>query len=436
MARPLTTVLNEIVRVAKETERDPRSMTRDEFLTYSDNPTDVTKHDLHFYGGWAKLRIDAAKKHKIPHDKDLPTARGVEIRASIAQREDKDKATSDYFAEKVLTGLEDVLKKVNIKAPTTSAPKTKVKTKSCLSLLWSDLHFGLDVFSDEVLGAEYNWHIAARRIALLCKEAEDFYLAKEVGHRHDLLRIYLNGDIMHGVVHLTESNIKPMTEQVAGSLHILGNAIAYLSKVFPQVEVICLPGNHDRMTYRGGGRSLTQRWDSYASLLYISLESFFTNTKNVTFDIPLSGLAFVDDFNGGYVLCSHGDAAPFVGNVSKSLNVERMATNAFAIGGSGVLDKPVSTFLFGHWHTPTVQMMSTGQYLLVNGSLIGSEGYAQNGVNIFNATPAQLMFETTQGSPVKNVTAVRLRAADKDPKLDSIIPVPKIFINGKLKGVH
>lgn len=432
MARPLKDVLGEIVRVAKDLNVDPRELSRSEFLEY----TEITKHDIHTYGGWSNLRVDAAAKHKIPQTKNLADSRGVAIRASLAKKEDKSKGTSDYFAEKLLAGIGDVLKNVNIKSPVSTTKPKADKSNKCLSLLWSDLHFGVDVFADEVIGSEYNWGIASRRLALLCQEAKNFYFANEVGHRHDFLRIYLNGDIMHGVVHLTESNIKPMTEQVAGSLHILGNAISYLASIFPRVEVICLPGNHDRMTYRGGHRALTQRWDSYASLLYVSLESFFTNTKNVSFDIPLSGLAYVDDLNGGYVVCSHGDSAPFIGNVSKSLNVEKLAINAFNLTGSGALDKPVSTMLFGHWHSPTVQMLSTGQFIMVNGSLIGSDGYAQNGVNIFNSQPAQLMFETVKGCAVKNVTAVKVRAADKDSSLDSIIPVPKIFINGKLKGVH
>lgn len=423
MAREINYIYKEIARISAELGLPVEALTRDKFLSQE---TDVTKRDLEFYGGWAKLRTDAIFSLKLPLEKDGPSARGVEIRNSFNRAVERKENTMDYFHRKLMDSLSDLLDTspftVTVDSPysTTSCGDTK----TTVNLLWSDLHFGVDVHSYEVINADYNWTIAASRISKLVQEAKDrisFY--ESVGHRHSI-RVFLNGDILHGVVHLSEANIKPITEQLYVSMYILSQAIGQLSQV-SDVEVVCTPGNHDRMTYRGPERAICQRWDSYATMLYLSLRAALSSCKNITFHIPASGLAFVDDLNGGEIVVTHGDTAPHIGNVSKSISTEKLTMSAFKMIHG--LKKDISVFLFGHWHTPTLQMLPTGQWVVVNGSLIGSDGYSQNAVGYFDSVPAQIMFDSTDdGRPLHNLSIIRLDEVSSYHIENSPIVVPTI----------
>lgn len=433
MPRPLEHVHCEILRVAKELKVDPRSssFTRSVFL--SDNgdhiPTFITKHDLEHYGGFSRLKADSAHVGGVPVGKDLPESRGVDLRNSYVRRLERIAGARDYFSNKLEAAMAAAIKATPVKLNTSryKVSKSKAKKTQALTLVWSDLHFGVDVNDFEVLGSNFNWVIASRRMAKLACEAVDYAEA----HGVDECRILLNGDIMQGVIHLDDANIKPMTEQIWGACSILIAAIDFLAQHFPKLSVVCLPGNHDRMTYKSSSRELSQRWDSHAHSLYLGLHLAFKPT-NVVIDIPAAGLAFIDDLNGGYMMATHGDTAPDPKNVSRAISVGPMADTLVRIQESAAIDKRISVAIFGHWHTPTVQMLPNGAYLVVNGSLIGGEPFGQNGIGIFNPEPAQVMILTTEGCPVRNVSIVTVRDADDDADYDEIIPAPKFIQNGKL----
>jgi hypothetical protein len=245
VARPLDHVLEEIVRVSDELQVNPRLLKRSEFLPQ----TDVTKHDIEAYGGFSKLRQDAAHVHGISSHKDLPETRGVELRNKYVRSLERKVATADYLSEKILRGMREVFEKNPVKIPKSTVKLKKPKhPKRMLTLLWSDLHFGLDVDSREVFKSEFNWTIASRRMAKCCEQAALWKLE----HREEtVLQVVLNGDILAGVIHLSESNIKEIQEQIWGATAILAYALSFLRQHFGKIQVLCLPGNHDRITYRG-----------------------------------------------------------------------------------------------------------------------------------------------------------------------------------------
>lgn len=426
MARPLDFVLTEIIRVAEELDVPVERLTRDQFINYSDNPTEVTKRDLERLGGFGKLRLDAMHRFVgARHSRDNSVARGVEIRNHENGKEERKKYTADYFSNRLLTAFDELLQRHPVKLCVYSGQKDSFKTSNppskYINLLWSDLHFGVDVHSNEVLGASYNWEIAANRMSQLVDAAIVRYREAEMAGYVPKFRVVLNGDILHGIIHLSDAHIKPITEQVHGALTLLSAAISTLDNhSISGVDVHCLPGNHDRMNYRGPERALSQRWDSYSSLLYIALKHALAPLESVYVDIPLSGISFINDLNGSSIVCSHGDTAPHIGNVSKSLNTEHMMVSAMKL--SQGLNAKVSAFLFGHWHTPTVQMLPTGQYVVVNGSLIGSDTYSQNAVGYFNSMPAQIMFDSTEGvSPIHNIEIIQVLTSKKT---SVVLPVP------------
>ncbi len=425
MPRSIDHVHKEIVRVANELGLDPRSRdyTRGKFLL----STDVTKHDLEYLGGWAKLKQDSAHVEGIPPENDTTATRGVELRNLYVRKLERKAATVEYFHERLVDSLEDVFSKNVVKLSTSKYVKKSKPTKKILTLLWSDLHFGVDVHPYEIYKSQFNWLVASRRMAKLCQAAVEW------GNTQDTeLRVILNGDIMQGVIHLDDSNLRPMTEQIWGATAILTSAIDFLRQNFGKITVECLPGNHDRMTYRSLGRSTQQRWDSHAHAVYLAMKMAFRNDVSVTFNIPTSGISLCDDMDSGYILVAHGDMEPTPNNVAVGINTDKLTVKLMKLKEGQAIDRKVSVALFGHWHTPTIQMLPNGTWVVVNGSLIGSEPYGQNIVGEFNSQPAQVMFDSEPGEPFNKVRIVKVKDADQNVDFDKIIPTPVIMSEGQL----
>lgn len=424
MARSLDLVLSEILRVSEKLGVDPRLLKRKHFLP----ETDVTKHDLEHYMGFAKLKADAAHAGGVVPSADVTSARGLDLRNSYVRGLERKVATSDYLADKVLKGFVEIFEKNPIKIPVGNVSLKKTKyTRRTLTLLWSDLHFGVDVDPREILNSEFNWKIATRRMAKLVKIAASW----KPEHREETeLQIVLNGDILHGIIHLSEANIKEIQEQIWGATAILTKAIGFLSQHFGHISVLCLPGNHDRVSYRSNDRAIAQRWNSHSHSVYLGLKCWFRQVKNVEFDIPMSGMGTYTTPGGHIVFASHGDTEPSTSNVGRSFNVNKTTEALLKLNAGNVLSAKPSVVLFGHWHQPSQFMLQDGTICVVNGCLIGTESYAQNAIGYFNSMPAQVMFESVSDYPVGDFRIVQLRDADYDDSLDSIIDIPGIEHGG------
>lgn len=454
MPRSLEHIHRELVRVAKELGvEDPRSreFTRSKFLNHGQGellltetssghmeldpstprPTDVTKHDLEVYGGFAKLKYDAAHTCGIPNMKQQPEARGVELRNLYVRKLERAVATQDYFHKKVDESLRSVFESNPIRVPKSSFSSSRKKKDRLLTLLWSDLHFGVEVKDYEVYDNRYTWQIASRRLAKLCVEAVEWFPDQDTRDRTEL-RVVLNGDIMQGVIHLNDANIRPMTEQIWGTVSILTHALSFLRQFYPKLKVVCLPGNHDRMTYRGPGRATCQRWDSHAHSVYLSLLTAFQGDPGVEFDIPTTGIALLDDFNDGLVLVTHGDTEPDPKNVSKKIDTESLANQLLQIKEVNSIRESISVAMFGHWHTPTIQMLPNGSFMVVNGALIGAEPFGQNAIGVWGNQPSQVIYEAMRGDPFYRHAVCKVKSADSNPSLDDVVPTPKIIENGQL----
>jgi hypothetical protein len=418
MARPIEFVKAEIVRVADECGYNPREQgfTRTKFTPH----TDVTKYDLQAYGGFTRLKQDAANDHGIPHIKDLKEARGVDLRLNYVRSLERRVGQVNYLSDKLRDCVERVFEKNPIVLSSGKLVSNKKPTKRLLTLLLSDLHFGLTVDPREVLKSEFNWTVAARRLVKFCHQAVEY----KTHHREETeLQVVLNGDVIHGVIHLSEANIVPLTEQIYGATAILVKALDYLHKHFKRVRVLCLPGNHDRVTYRSKERAVSQRWDSHSHAIYLGLQCAFRSNPSVTFDIPMAGMGTYETPGSHLVFASHGDTEPSVGNVGKALNVSQVTTSLLKLNAGNPYNKKIEVALFGHWHQPSIWMLQDGTICIVNGCLLGSDPYGQNSVGFFNSMPAQIMFESVKGYPVGDHRIVQLRDADNVTEYDKIIPV-------------
>lgn len=424
MARPLDHVLEEIVRVAEDQGVNPRVLTRSKFLPN----TEVTKHDLETYGGFGKLRADAAHVFGIDSHKDLPEARGVELRNNYVRKLERTVATADYLSDRLLSGMQEVFENNPVVLPKKSAKLKKPdQPERMLTLLWSDLHFGLDVDPREVYSSAFNWKVASRRMAKVCRQAA---LWKPEHRDETVLQVVLNGDILAGVIHLSEANIKEIQEQIWGATAILAHSLNFLRQHFGEIRVLCLPGNHDRMTYRSSDRAIAQRWNSHAHSVFLGLKIWFREDESVQFDIPMSGMGTYETPGGHLVFATHGDTEPTTSNVGKSFDVSKTTQSLLKVHAGDVFTKKMDVVLFGHWHQPSMFVLPDGTTCIVNGALIGADSFAQNGAGFFNTMPAQVMFESVPDYPVGDFRVVQLRDADNDESLDEIICIPEIEKGG------
>ncbi len=425
MAKSLDYIKDEIIRVSNLLGLDPRSLRRSDFL----KQTSVTKHDIEVSGiGFSKLRVDAAHTYGIPSKINLGIQRGVDLRNNYVRSLERAKGSQEYLSKKLLDGLNSIFVNNPIVVPkSTVAPVPNKDIEKTLTLLWSDLHFGVKVDSRETYESQFDWTIASRRLALTCLEAINWD-PEDSGETE--LQIILNGDIIHGVVHLTEANLVPLQEQIWCSTAILSKAIGFLSQYFGSISVLCLPGNHDRVVYRSRERALSQRWDSHSHSIYMGLKIWFKDFENVDISIPMSGLGTYLTAGGHRVIASHGDVEPSTSNPAKSFNVEKTTQSIMKLNSGNIFDSNVDVVLYGHWHSPSMFMLTNGSYCIVNGSLLGTDPFAQNALGVFNCVPAQVLFESTGSHPVNKFKVCTLSYADDNEYLDEIIDIPELNDGG------
>lgn len=424
MARPIDFVRKEIVRVASELGKDPRSVSRDELLTRSE----VTSHDLYFLGGLAGLRRDAANCNAIAPDADAVAVRGVQLRNQYVSGLEKSANSNAYFAGR----LEDALVRAMERSPfVPSTPAGLWKrvqsqpAKRELVALISDTHFGLTVDPREVPGNAYTWQVAARRLAKVVDQ-----LATWKPSRRDAtdLRLCIAGDLIQGAIHvISEGSLTLLTEQVHGTTQMLVQAIDYLRHHYRRIRIVCTPGNHDRHVHRGG-RASSAKWDGLATMVHTGLRYAFRQCEDVSIEIPRTPYGTFELVGGHLAYVTHGDTVTATGNLGRSINVEKITRQIYAIDASGVLPKPISVAMMGHVHVPAYTQLQNGCNLVVNGCLSGTDPYAQS-IGIFASHPAQVIFEATDAHPVGDFRILRLKDADADPRYDDIIVPPSLELD-------
>jgi predicted phosphodiesterase len=347
--------------------------------------------------------------------KNMQTAFTAKKTASKLRKENKALTEDSISSEAFLSELLDI----NKKAPIKYHKKVKlIKSKKVARTIVahvSDTHIGCNIHKDEQGGAnEYNPTIAARRFALYFKTLAEY----KVDHRDETdLVLVLNGDIFAGIIHNQES-VDPMSTQFSSALRIFTQGISYLAQHFKNITVVCTSGNHDRfITKTDKGRQMDQKWDSFTTMLYSSLQQGFRDYKSIEFIIPESPYARLL-VQGHWLFITHGDTVINLGNPSKSINVEAITNqvNNF-ITGSGV---DIDVLMVGHVHKELFFTLNNGVSLAINGTLSGNDSFSQSIGYLVNRS-CQQFFEMTPEFKMGDMRFVDLTAADDDKSLEKII---------------
>jgi predicted phosphodiesterase len=349
--------------------------------------------------------------------KTLKDSANVKSKNKKLEETNKVLLTESIDFEMFLTQFNSLVDKIKFKVhKTNKLPKADSNFSRTLVGHISDTHIGCVVNKDEMNGVnEFNNVIAARRFSLFFKELADYKIA----HRNETdLILILNGDIIQGIIHSCEA-ADLIATQFASALKIFTEGISYVASKYNKVTIYCTTGNHGRMLHKQEkGRQTTNKWDSFETMLYTALRNHLEKAyPHLKVIIPVSPYAEFQ-IQGHNFFATHSDTIISVGNPGKELKIKNITDKVNEINAS--LQNRMSVLMVGHAHVPTYQTLNNNVELLVNGSLSGTDTFAQS-IGIFGNVPCQQMFEVTKEYAVGDMRFVKLKKADSNANLDQII---------------
>ena len=238
--------------------------------------------------------------------------------------------------------------------------------------LISDAHYG-EVVDMDIFGIHYNMDISERRIQYLTQKIIRFREIKSAEYPINKIVVAFLGDMISGNIHeeLAESNESPVSDQLVRMAHIMVDVIGSLSEVFPEVEVIVMPGNHPRLSKKPRHK---RKYDNLEYIMGEMVKAIVKPIQNVEVIVP-KDLIYIHDIMGYKVGMTHGDgykSTSFAGIPFYGLARKRAAFQE----GLKELGMPlVDMLVMGHFHQ-LLWWPGRGCDLIVNGSVKGPDEYA------------------------------------------------------------
>lgn len=405
-----------IEELADELGKAPIEVSRADMLKH----TKVPERNLRSFGAFSAFK----KSHFPPVEKkDLGAIMGAKAQNSRIYQLEKRAGNADLLLKVFREELERALRKHPQKLP--RLPKgikkaTKAKAESEVVAVLSDTHFGYSIDPDEIEGNQWDRVIAARRCGLYAQVVGDFKAHR--GHKQNL-RVCLNGDIIHGLIHLDDANLREYVAQLWEARWYLVSMIRYWQTRFRKITVECQSGNHDRVVHRAPGRARVQKYNSLATGLYLWLRDIFADNPDVTFNISKRPVSRWEVFGHTFALM-HGDTDGRISNPAGKLDTNAIAqvTNELAL--SPQFGGNLNVVILGHHHACTYTWLRNGIDLIVNGNMDGVSPFAAS-LGYRHNRASQVVFETLPSHPVGDFRAVRLWHADDDPRFEKIVsPAP------------
>lgn len=409
-----------IKRTAKELNKNPHEITKGQLLKADPELTDWTLRNL---GG-----LQDIKNRYFPlTTKDLVEIMETkEVNNYIKKLETK-LANRESLEKKLLEAVQN-----NVQ-PLPKILQRKFKPSSTeqerqIVLMINDSHYGLIVNSDEVNDVNsFGWTQACRRSAMMLKETLNY----KVHNRDQVSKVHLvlNGDLIQGIIHgLQMDQMEKSVHQVNGAVHILTHLISSLAQEFKQVEIHGICGNHEDKPHKRdhGKRVSSEKYDSYANIIFYALSAAFRNTEHVLFNFT-KGLFVSVDLPAGRAAICHGDTlfSRALGNPGHNINVKNLSDEIRKFNNAEVSRgrSPIKLFLFGHVHNFAHFITSDGVEVYIAPSLSGTDGHSHGSYNANTNLIGQVVFESTPKFILGDTRLVRLNSADLDSTLDELIPI-------------
>lgn len=280
-----------------------------------------------------------------------------------------------------------------VKAPGYSRKQEKVTETFCV--VNSDGHHDQVVRPEEVNGLEnYNFNVSLRRAEVFVDGIIRYAFKTLNGYQFPRLVIFDIGDSTSGEIHDAERR-SAFGNQFKNCLAIANlKAAMYrdLAAVFPQVDIVCLAGNHGRRTnrkeYAGGAHN---NWDYMVSKV---CQQLLSKQSNVQMFTPNSWDTTID-VEGYTFHASHGDdVASSAGNPWNGLAALHKTNSGIHRGTD--TNQPfcdankIDYYVIGHHHTAGV-VQGNGVGYICNGAWLGTDPYAYQSLRVAGR-PCQQLF--------------------------------------------
>jgi hypothetical protein len=168
-------------------------------------------------------------------------------------------------------------------------------------------------------------------------------------------------------------------------------------------------------------RALSQKYDSFENIIFYALSKYFSKDPKVEIVVPKTPYAEVT-VQGHRIFMSHGDSVFVTGNPGKSINTDNIDKQIQRVNAEERNHdrKPFEVFVFGHVHQAAHFQVSSGAHVIINGSMIGTDSFAQ-GVGIMSNNPVQVMWEMNSKFAVGDSRWLFVKAGDAEKRLEKII---------------
>jgi len=171
---------------------------------------------------------------------------------------------------------------------------------------WCDWHIGETVFSDQVKGYnEFNEEVADARIKRVLERTLHIAFNHVKTPQYQGAVLSLGGDFVSGWLHdeLVATDWCPPTVAISWCVSRMRRCIDELIKAFKRLVIVCVPGNHGRITRKPWAKHAATA--SYDHVIYAMLAEIFRDDKRITFVIPHDGEVVVQ-VSGTRILFMHG----------------------------------------------------------------------------------------------------------------------------------
>lgn len=413
----LEQVVADIAQVAHSLDLDPSELT---MRKYSENGGKFDGRSLKSLGGFSAIVRTAFPES---YEEENVNRSFLTRRRTYAAKLERQLGDGDYVFNRMRDAFASALSDVEFAVSALKKPAVQTKKAEKLRenvALLSDTHFGLEIFKQEVIVNQYNWKIAARRLGKFVDQVATFK------HEHRAqcpqLRLCLGGDLGQGIIHWqSDAGTDLITHQVVGITSYLIQAIDYLRHHYSKIVVECTPDNHMRMVHKAdGGRSRSQKFDNFSTMVYMGLQAAFRMAPDVTIDIPMSPITTFNVLGHKYGL-THGDTHINTGNVGKAISMKSIADQVLRLNQASPDNAPYRVLCLGHVHVPLhTDLPDCQTSIVINGTMSGADGYATS-EGFFSSVPSQTVWEATADYPIGDFRIIRLADASDDPKFEGII---------------
>lgn len=321
-------------------------------------------------------------------------------------------AREELFRENLQDALKLTFKDKIVVKPYVPAKKTK--TGRIVNAVLSDLHFQSLLVASEV-PLEYGPIEEARRLASICQQIADY----KRDHRDESeLYIHLLGDIIENLLHDPRDGA-PIAQQVAAAIHLLTQALAFLSTQYKSVKVFTATGNHGRNTARHEKKATAQKWDSLETIIYYSIKQAVSHIPNVQVIITKTPYYTWEAFDKrGFG--THGDTVLKPGYPGQNIQVGSVSRQIDHWNASNS-HMAADLFVVGHVHVGSVTHLNSGAVFMTNGALVPPNGFATS-IGVFGSACGQQLFESVPGHVIGDSRFMSVGPTqDADETLDHII---------------